>query len=134
MQQVAEPWLILALGGSAFQLGLDGFAMDAPVLGPRAYGRHAGRPAGSRKIIFFFQSIQMLCPMAIVLLILTRTIHVWMIIALSLVVGVTDALSMPAFQSIVPSIVDSKQIGNAIALNSTQFNLSRVLGPAIAGW
>jgi len=56
-----------------------------------------------------------------------------MIIALSLIVGITDALSMPAFQSIVPSIVNPNQIGTAIALNSTQFNLSRVLGPAIAG-
>ena len=56
-----------------------------------------------------------------------------MIIALSLVVGVTDALSMPSFQSIVPSIVRRDQIGRGLALNSTQFNLSRILGPAIAG-
>jgi len=48
-------------------------------------------------------------------------------------VGVTDALSMPSFQSIVPSIVDRKQIPQGVALNSTQFNLSRILGPAIAG-
>jgi len=57
----------------------------------------------------------------------------WMIIALSVVVGVTDALSMPSFQSIVPSIVEHKQIASGLALNSTQFNLSRILGPAIAG-
>ena len=56
-----------------------------------------------------------------------------MIIALSLVVGVTDALSMPSFQSIVPSIVARDEIGRGLALNSTQFNLSRILGPAIAG-
>jgi predicted MFS family arabinose efflux permease len=56
-----------------------------------------------------------------------------MVISLSLVVGVTDALSMPSFQSIVPSIVERKQIASALALNSTQFNLSRILGPAFAG-
>ena len=56
-----------------------------------------------------------------------------MIIALSLVVGITDALSMPSFQSIVPSIVGREQIAPGLALNSTQFNLSRILGPALAG-
>jgi MFS family permease len=56
-----------------------------------------------------------------------------MIIAVSLIVGVTDALSVPAFSSLIPSIVDSKDLKPALALNSIQFNLSRVLGPAIAG-
>jgi predicted MFS family arabinose efflux permease len=56
-----------------------------------------------------------------------------MIIALSVVVGITDALSMPSFQSIVPSIVTHEQIPAGLALNSTQFNLSRILGPSIAG-
>ncbi len=133
MQQVAEPWLILSLSGSSFLLGLDAFVMDAPVwiltlLGGVLADRH-----GRRKVISFFQTIQMLCPILLVLLILTGTIHVWMIIGLSLIVGITDALSMPAFQSIVPSIVAPNQIGTAIVLNSTQINLSRVLGPAIAG-
>ena len=56
-----------------------------------------------------------------------------MVIAISLVVGITDALSMPSFQSIVPSIVERDQIPTGIALNSTQFNLSRILGPVARG-
>ena len=84
-------------------------------------------------VIASFQTIQMLCPILLILLILTRTINIWMIIGLSLIVGITDALSMPAFQWYRPSIVAPSQIGTAIALNSTQFNLSRVLSPAIAG-
>jgi len=56
-----------------------------------------------------------------------------MIISLSAVVGITDALSMPSFQSIVPSIVGREQIPAALALNATQFNLSRILGPAVGG-
>jgi len=133
MQQVAEPWLILSLSGSSFLLGLDAFAMDAPVWILTLVGGVLADRRDRRKVIFFFQAIQMFCPILLVLFILTGTIHVWMVIALSLIVGVTDALSMPAFQSIVPSIVEPRQIGTAIALNSTQFNLSRVLGPAIAG-
>ncbi len=75
----------------------------------------------------------MLCPLAIVVLLLAGAIEPWMIIVLSVVVGVTDALSMPSFQSIVPSIVERDQIGRGLALNSTQFSLSRILGPSIAG-
>jgi predicted MFS family arabinose efflux permease len=132
-QQLAEPWLLLTLGASPFLIGLDTFAMDAPVwLLTLAGGALADR-ADRRRVIGFFQSIQMLCPTAIVILVLTRTVHPWMIITLSMVVGVTDALSLPSFQSIVPSIVTREQVGRGLALNSTQFNLSRILGPAIAG-
>ena len=84
-------------------------------------------------MIAFFQSIQMLCPTAIVILLLTGTVRPWMIIVLSVMVGVTDALSMPSFSSIVPSIVPREQIGAGLALNSTQFSLSRILGPSLAG-
>jgi predicted MFS family arabinose efflux permease len=75
----------------------------------------------------------MLCPVLLVVLLLAGAVQSWMVIVLSLVIGVTDALSMPSFQSIVPSIVEHDQITAGLALNSTQFNLSRILGPAIAG-
>src|ERR1017187_1169205 len=132
-QQVAEPWLLLTLGASSFLIGLDSFAMNAPVwLLTLAGGALADR-SDRRRVIALFQSIQMLCPAAIVVLLITGTIKPWMIIVLSIVVGITDALSMPSFQSIVPSIVRRDQIGAGLALNSTQFNLSRILGPTIAG-
>jgi predicted MFS family arabinose efflux permease len=132
-QQVAEPWLLLTLGASSFLIGLDSFAMNAPVwLLTLAGGALADR-SDRRLVITLFQSIQMLCPTAIVVLLVAGLVQPWMIIALSVVVGVTDALSMPSFQSIVPSIVTHEQIGQGLALNSTQFNLSRILGPAIAG-
>lgn len=133
MQSVAEPWLLLSIGGSSFLLGLDAFAMNAPfwilvLLG----GVLADRKDRSR-IIFFFQGIQMLCPVVIVALVATGGIRVWVIIVLSLIVGITDALSMPAFSSLIPSIVSGDDLKPALALNSMQFNLSRVMGPAIAG-
>jgi predicted MFS family arabinose efflux permease len=56
-----------------------------------------------------------------------------MVISMSLVVGVAQAFSFPAYSALIPTLVDRRHLGNAIALNSTQFNLSRVLGPAIAG-
>lgn len=132
-QQVAEPWLLLTLGASSFLIGLDSFAMNAPVWLLTLAGGVLADRSDRRKVITVFQSIQMLCPAAIVVLLIVGGILPWMIIALSVVVGVTDALSMPSYQSIVPSIVPHEQIGNGLALNSTQFNLSRILGPSIAG-
>jgi len=89
-QQVAEPWLLLTLGASSFLIGLDSFAMNAPVwLLTLAGGALADR-SDRRRVIALFQSI-------------------------------------------VPSIVRRDQIGAGLALNSTQFNLSRILGPSIAG-
>jgi MFS family permease len=132
-QQVAEPWLLLGLGASSFVIGLDSFAMNAPVWLLTLAGGVLADRADRRRVITLFQSIQMLCPTAIVALLVVGHIRPWMIIALSVVVGVTDALSMPSFQSIVPTIVSRDQIARGLALNSIQFNLSRILGPSIAG-
>lgn len=132
-QQVAQPWLLLSLGASSALVGLDAFAMSAPVWLLTLVGGILADRADRRLVIAGFQSAQMLCPIAIVVLMLTGTAQPWMIIVLSLVVGITDALSMPAFSSIVPSIVEPQQIGAGLALNSTQFNISRIVGPALAG-
>ena len=96
MQQIAEPWLILSLGGSSVLLGLDGFAMNAPAWVLTLLGGMLADSRDKKKVIFTFQSIQMLFTGLLVLLILTGTIRIWMIIAVSVVVGITDALSMPA--------------------------------------
>ncbi len=132
-QEVAQPWLLLSLGASSFVIGLDSFVGDAPAWLLTIAGGIVADHYSRRKIITAFQSIQMLCPIALVVLLVTGSVKPWMVIAASFVVGVTDALSMPSFQSIVPSIVEPDQIGAGLALSSTQFNLSRILGPAIAG-
>jgi MFS family permease len=89
--------------------------------------------ADRRRVISAFQAIQMMCPVIIIILLMAHLIEPWMVVSLSLIVGVTDALSMPSFQTIAPSIVRRDQIPTAIALNATQFNLSRILGPTLAG-
>ena len=132
-QQVAEPWLLLTLGASSFVIGLDSFAMNAPVLLLTLAGGFLADHYDRRRVIGLFQSIQMLCPTAIVALLIMGGIRPWMIVVLSVIVGVTDALSMPSFQSIVPSIVAREDISEGLTLNSAQFNLARILGPSIAG-
>src|SRR5471032_2924958 len=86
-QQVAEPWLLLTLGASSFLIGLDSFAMNAPVWVLTLAGGVLADRSDRRRVIALFQSIQMLCPIAIVVLLITGGIQPWMIIALSVVVG-----------------------------------------------
>ena len=132
-QQIAEPWLLLSLGASSFLIGLDAFVQAAPAWMLILAGGILADRADRRVIITTFQTIQMMCPIILVALLLTNSVEPWMVVVLSLVVGVTDAISMPSFQTIAPSIVRHDQIPSAIALNATQFNLSRILGPTLAG-
>jgi MFS family permease len=132
-QQVAEPWLLLDLHASAFLIGLDAFMLDGPQWAFTLLGGVLADHADRRRVIAVFQTLQMLCPLALVVLVATGRCAPWMVIALAFVVGVTDSLSMPSYSSIVPSIVEHEQIPAGLALSSIQFNLSRILGPAIAG-
>src|SRR5471032_1832043 len=86
-QQVAEPWLLLSLGASSFVIGLDSFAMNAPVWLLTLVGGALADRSDRRRVIALFQSIQMLCPIAIVVLLITGLIQPWIIIVLSVVVG-----------------------------------------------
>src|SRR5580698_3702736 len=88
-QQVAEPWLLLSLGASSFLIGLDSFAMTAPVWAITVVGGALADHSDRRWVIALFQSIQMLCPTAIVVLLVTGTVRPWIIIGLSLIVGIT---------------------------------------------
>ena len=123
-QQVAQPWLLLSLGASPFLLGIDSFALAAPVFLLTLIGGALADARDRRHTIVLFQSVQMMCPILIVLLLLFGAVQPWMIIALSMVVGVTDGLSMPSFQSIVPTIVE---VGLVAAILGHQF------GPVSAG-
>lgn len=133
MQQVAQPWVILSLSHSSFLVGLDSFALNAPGLIFTLWGGVLADRRDRKKVILLFQSIQLLCVAVLLVLLVTGKLQVWMMILISFIIGTTDSLSMPSFQSIIPSLVTPQEIPRAVALNSTQFNLSRMLGPAIAG-
>jgi len=133
MQQVAQPWVVLSLTNSPFWVGLDSFALTAPGWLFTLWGGVLADRYERRRTVLFFQAIQFVCVLTMVILLIMGQLEVWMIVLLSFLVGLTDSLSMPSFQSIIPSLVERKDIHRAVSLNSTQFNLSRILGPAIAG-
>jgi predicted MFS family arabinose efflux permease len=133
MQRVAQPWLVLAISHSPFLLGLDAFAADVPLLALLLVGGAVADRSDRRLIITVSQIVQMSSALLIAALVFAGRIHVWEIIALSVVVGTAQAFSIPAYGALIPALVEREHVGNAIALNSAQFNTSRVLGPVLAG-
>ncbi len=133
MQQIAQPWVMLTISHSSFLVGLDSFAMNAPGWILSLWGGALADRLDRKKIVLLFQGIQFLAIVALVVLLAMGLLKPWSLIFISLLVGITDSLSMPSFQTIVPSLVKEEEIPKAVSLNSIQFNLSRTLGPALAG-
>ena len=133
MQTVAHGWLVYTLTGSAFLVGLVPALGGLPILLFTLYGGVLADRVDKRKFIILLQAL-MLCE-AVALAVLTATGHVtvmWVIV-LAVVFGFLTAFEVPARQAFVADLVGRRDLMNAIALNSAVFNLSRVLGPAIAG-
>jgi predicted MFS family arabinose efflux permease len=130
MQLVAQNWLVLSLTNSTFYLGLDSFLQQLPilVLTPLIGGVFADR-YDKRKTLMTSQYIQMTTSGVLALLMFFHVAKIWHILALSFFTGVAQSFGGPAYQTLLPQLVDKKDLPNAIALNSIQFNLARVLGP-----
>ena len=133
MQNVAQAWLVYRLTHSAAELGGVGFVSQIPVfiLSPVA-GIVADR-FNRRYVVIATQTASMLLAFALAALTLTGVVKVWHIYALAGALGVVSAFDIPARQSFFVEIVGRQDLMNAIALNSSMFNASRIVGPAIAG-
>lgn len=133
MQEVAQNWLILTMTGSAFLLGLDAFLGDAPFLAFSLFGGVLADRLDRRRILLNSQFVQLSSAALLAVLVFTDHIAVWVILTLSFVVGLAQSFGGPAYQALVPTLVDREDLPNAVALNSVQFNLARVIGPVLAG-
>jgi predicted MFS family arabinose efflux permease len=133
MQIVAQGWLIYRLSHSAFLLALDQFLGGIPIFLFSLIGGVVADRAERRKILMTSQYIQMASATLLTILVATGQVHVWHILSLSLVSGLAQAFGGPAYQALIPSLVEREDMPNAIALNSIQFNLAVTVGPAIAG-
>ncbi|MCU1287183.1 MAG: putative multidrug-efflux transporterc [Acidobacteriales bacterium] len=133
MQNVAENWLVLSLTGSAFFLGLDAFLQQLPIILFMLIGGVLADRFDRRRTLIVSQYIQMSCAFTLAMLVYSGHVHIWQILSLSFITGSAQAFGGPASQALVPSLVDKSVLPNAIALNSIQFNLARVIGPLLAG-
>lgn len=133
MQEVAQNWLVLQLTNSPFLLGLDAFLGDIPIFLFSLFGGVLADRIDRRYILIGSQVVQMISAMILAALIWTDHVQIWEILFLSFVVGTAQSFGGPAYSALVPSLVEKEDVPNAIALNSIQFNLARVIGPVIGG-
>ena len=133
MQIVAQGWLIYRLSHSAFLLALDQFLAGIPIFLLSLIGGVVADRTERRKILLISQYIQMACAGVLTILVATEVVRVWQILSLSFVAGVAQSFGGPAYQALIPTLVDREDMPNAIALNSIQFNLAVTVGPALAG-
>ena len=136
MQRVTQSWLVLTIAGpsSAFFLGLDSFLGEAPILLFTLIGGVVADRRDRRQLLLTSQYVpRWRRHFTLAALVYWDVIRIWHVLTLSVVTGVAQAFGGPAYQSLVPSLIDKQHLPNAIALNSIQFNLARVIGPLIAG-
>jgi MFS family permease len=138
MQSTAQSWLIYDLSNSSEFLGLDRFLGEIPIVMLSLFGGVLADRLNRRHILLCSQLLQMTCAVILTTLLVTGVISkshpiVWPILILSFFVGIAQAFGGPAYSALVPSLVDREHLPNAISLNSIQFNLARVIGPALGG-
>ncbi len=132
IQNVAQGYLVYQLTNSPFMVGLVSFANSLPILLFSLAGGLLADRLEKRKVLLLTQSVMMACILIMSLLTFGAMINIWHIIALSSIIGTATAFNAPSYMSLTSELVGREDLTNAIALNSTQFNLSRLIGPTIA--
>jgi MFS family permease len=133
MQSVAQSWLVYRLTGSPALLGAVGFAGQIPIFLVAPLGGIVADRYNRRRVVIATQAASMVLAFALAALTLTGTVQIWHIFVLAALMGCVNAFDIPARQAFVVEMVGRADLMNAIALNSSMFNASRVAGPAIAG-
>ncbi|MGA2883267.1 MAG: MFS transporter [Bryobacteraceae bacterium] len=133
MQTFAQAWLVLQLSGSSFLLGLDSFLGSIPIVLFSLVGGVFADRTERQKLLLGSQFVQMACAFLLAILFATGVVKIWQILALSFIVGTAQSFGGPAYSALIPTLVKPEDLPNAIALNSIQFNVARVLGPTLGG-
>lgn len=133
MQSIAQGWLVLELTGSALAVGLVTTLNTLPILLFTLYGGMVADRVDKRRFIIGLQSVMLLEAAALAVLALSGHITVGWVYALAIVHGLATAFEVPARQSFLVELVPYDDLMSAAALNSTIYNLARVIGPSLAG-
>jgi predicted MFS family arabinose efflux permease len=133
VQQFAQSWLVYDLTKSPFYLGLDLFLGQLPIMLFSLFGGVFADRLDRTKMLLYSQYIQMICAFVLAALFFSHTVRIWHILTLSFLVGCGQSFGGPAYSALLPTLVKGEDLPNAIAMNSIQFNLARVLGPMLGG-
>jgi len=133
MQTIAQSWLVLTLTSSALLFSVVSVLQFLPVLLLSPIAGVVADRLPKRQLIIVTQSVACLCATTMVTLVVTGRIELWHIYVLAAVLGVNNAFDIPTRQAFVVDMVGKEDLVNAIALNSTLFNVARIIGPSLAG-
>lgn len=133
LQTVAQGWLIFELTKSAFWVGVVSALGSLPILVFSIFGGVIVDRYNKKDLILITQSVFMILALVLGILTITHTINVLYICVIAFLIGIFAAVDFPARQAFVIEMVGREKLASAIALNSTQFNGARVIGPAVAG-
>lgn len=135
MTSTASLWLVYHLSSSPFKLGLVGFASQAPMFFFAPFAGVWVDRVNRHRLLLLTQVLSMLQSLALAVLTLTNHMSVDLLIGLSFIQGMINGVDMPVRQALVVAFVEKREhLGNAIALNSSMFNIARLVGPALAGF
>ena len=132
MQTAAEAWLVYRLTGSAWWLGVIGFASQFPVFLVAPLGGITADRYNRHNVVIWTQIFSMIFDSALAVLTLAKVVKVEHVLILAILSGIVSAFDIPARQSFLVDMVGKKDLMNAIALNSSMFNGARIIGPSIA--
>jgi len=133
MQQTSQGWLVLVLTNSPALLGLAGAIGGLPTLFLVIVAGVFADRLDRRRVLMVTNGIGGLCALALALLTTFGVVEYWHVLVLAFIAGVALTVQMPTGQAVVSTVVDRAVIGNAVALNSAQYNLTRIVAPALAG-
>ena len=133
MQSIGQTWLVLELTHSAFQLGLVGALQALPVLLFALVGGVLADRWPKRLVLFCTQAAAMIQALLLWALIATGTVQLWHVYVVALLLGLTNCLGRPTGQAFVVELVGRADLPNAVALNSSLSNLTRIVGPGLGG-
>jgi MFS family permease len=133
MQNIAQPWLAYSLTKSPFLLSLVGALQFTPMLLFSLFAGVLIDKFSKKKILLVTQSASLLITLALAILVWIGHVQYWHILVAATALGFVNTLDMPTRQSFVIELVGKDDLMNAIALNSSVFNLARIVGPALAG-
>jgi MFS family permease len=134
MQRTAVIWIVYILTHSTFMLGVTYFATQFPSFLLSLFGGVVSDRYNRFKVLLTTQVASMIQSLVLAVIVLVGHYTVWEIISLGIILGIINAFDVPARQSLVFEMIDDKDdLPNALALNSSMVNLSRLIGPAIAG-
>jgi len=133
MQATAQGYLVYELTASPMMLGIVGFANGIPVWLFSLFAGTVADHISRRKMLLITQGSMMVLAFILAVLTFSGTVRAWHIILLALLLGTANAFDAPGRQSFVVDLVPKQELTNAIALNSSVFNLGTIIGPAAAG-